>query len=94
MVKFPPFWGFGPQNHSFRPKTGPWGDPPKTLHKHNVLGAFLEAPGRKNWFWAQKGGISPKIIFFAQKEVFKVKSWNFAETWKTFQNVTFFALKT
>ena len=73
MVKFPPFWGFGPQNHSFRRKTGPWGDPPKTVHKHNVLGAFLEAPGRKNWFWAQKGVISPKIISFAKKDVFEVK---------------------
>ena len=94
MVKFPPFYDFGPQRRSFGPKRGPWGDPRKSSGKHKVLGAFLEAKGRKNGFGSQNNQHFMKFHVFRQKDEFHIKVWNSAKSWKTFQTLIIFALKT
>ena len=93
MVEFTPFYAFGPQNHSFWSKTRPWGDPRKSSDKRKVLGAFLDAQTRKNWFWASMCGISQEILDFLEKAVVTAKFLNFTKWWETFKNITFFALK-
>ena len=65
----------------------------KTLHKHNVLGAFLEARGRKNSFWVPEMEFLQNFIKFHGKSIFREKSENHAKSLQTSQNVTFFALK-
>jgi len=92
-MKFCPFWGFGAQKPSFAPKMRPWSPRRKTLYKHNVLGAFLEAQGRKNSFWGPEMEFLQNFIKFHGKSIFREKSENHAKSLQTSQNVTFFALK-
>ena len=71
----------------------PWSPRRKTLYKHNVLGAFLEAQGRKNSFWGPEMEFLQNFMKFHAKSIFREKSENHAKSLQTSQNVTFFALK-
>ena len=68
----------GPQNRTLGLKMRPWRPPLKMIVKHNVLGRFLEAQGRKNRFWGQNGRnfrprtkkIYVKIMFWSRMATF------------------------
>ena len=92
--EFQPFSGFGAQKCSFGPKMGLGRPRRKTSDKRKVLGAFLEAPRRKSWFWGPKTEKMQFSLKFRRKSIFGAKSAEIAKWRKTSQNLTFFALKT
>ena len=87
-MKFCPFWGFGAQKRSFAPKMRPWSPRRKTLYKHNVLEAFLEAQGRKNSFWVPEIEFGRKIKKLHGNSVLRTTMATSAKSRQTSKNAT------